>query len=337
MIPAQQLMSTSANRIHVPTELSVQREALAVVLNEPGCIALNRLALSEPGDDDVVVDIEWSGISTDAERLLWSGRAPSQSRVGYPVVTGYESVGRIREAGSRTRFTLGDRVFVPGARCFGATSGQLGAAASRLVVPGAQVVPVQQSLEESAVLMALAASAQHALNATETGAVDLVVGHGVLGRLIARVAMANGTEAPLVWETSAARRDGADGYTVIDPTLDRRRDYRSIIDTSGDSQLLERLISGLEPGGNLVLAGCYPEPLRFAFTPAYQRKLHITVATDWHPDDLIAVKGLAETGCLSLDDLITHRCPAEQVSDAYRTAFSDPGCLKMILDWRGRQ
>jgi len=149
--------------------------------------------------------------------------------------------------------------------------------------------------------------------------------------------MANGTAAPVVWETSAARRDGADGYTVIDPALDSRKDYRSIIDTSGDSQLLEQLISGLEPGGNLVLAGCYPEPLRFVFAPANQRKLHITVSTDWYPDDLIAVKGLAETGCLSLDDLITHRCPAEQASDAYRTAFSDPGCLKMILDWRGRQ
>ena len=315
----------------------MQREALAVVLNEPGCIALNRLALCEPGDDDVVVDIEWSGISTGAERLLWSGQTPAKSGFGYPVVPGYESVGRIREAGSRTRFALGDRVFVPGARCFGSTSGQLGAAASCLVVPGAQVVPVQQSLEESAVLMALAASAQHALNATESGAVDLVVGHGVLGRLIARVAMANGTEAPVVWETSAARRDGADGYTVIDPALDHRRDYRSIIDTSGDSQLLEHLISRLEPGGNLVLAGCYSEPLSFAFVPSTQRHLQIDVATDWHPADLIAVKGLAETGCLSLDDLITHRCPAEQASDAYRTAFSDPGCLKMILDWRGRQ
>ena len=330
-------MPTIANRFDVPKELSVQREALAVVLNEPGCIALNRLALCEPGDDDVVVDIEWSGISTDAERLLWSGQTPAQFGVGYPVVPGYESVGRIREAGSRTRFVLGERVFVPGARCFGSAVGQLGAAASRLVVPGAQVVPVQQSLEESAVLMALAASAQHALNATEAGAVDLVVGHGVLGRLIARVAMANGTSAPVVWEPSAARRDGADGYSVIDPALDRRRDYRSIIDTSGDSILLERLISGFEPGGNLVLAGCYPEPLSFAFSPAYQRRLQITVAADWHPDDLIAVKGLAETGCLSLDDLITHRCPAVQASDAYRTAFSDPGCLKMILDWRGYQ
>jgi hypothetical protein len=47
----------SLNPSLVQTESSHQREALAVVLNEPGCIALNRLALSETGDDDVVVDI----------------------------------------------------------------------------------------------------------------------------------------------------------------------------------------------------------------------------------------------------------------------------------------
>ena len=327
----------SLNPSLVQTESSHQREALAVVLNEPGCIALNRLALSEPGDGDVVVDIEWSGISTGTERLLWSGRLPASPGIRYPLVPGFESVGRIREAGSRVRVAVGERVFVPGARCFGAASGHFGGAASRLVVPGAHVVPVQQSLEESAVLMALAATAQHALSATDLGAVDLVIGHGVLGRLIARVAMANGTPAPVVWESNAVRRDGADGYTVVDPAEDDRRDYRSIIDVSGDSVLLESLISNLAPGASVVFAGCYPEPLSFAFAPALQRELRLSVAADWRPDDLIVVKGLAETGCLSLDDLITHRCPAEKASDAYRTAFSDPGCLKMILDWRGRQ
>jgi 3-hydroxyethyl bacteriochlorophyllide a dehydrogenase len=314
-----------------------RREALAVVLNEPGSIALNRLTLNEPGDDDVVVDVEWSGISTGAERLLWSGRMPVLPGLGYPLVPGFESVGRIREAGSRARVMLGERVFVPGARCFGAASSYFGGAASRLVVPGAQVIPVQQSLEESAVLMALAATAQHALSATELGTVDLVIGHGVLGRLIARVAMANGTPAPVVWEPSAARRDGADGYTVIDPADDDQRDYRSIIDVSGDAELLDTLISHLAPGASIVLAGSYADSLSFSFAPAFQRELRLCVAADWRPDDLIAVKGLAETGCLSLDDLITHRCPAEEASDAYRTAFSDPGCLKMILDWRGRQ
>jgi 3-hydroxyethyl bacteriochlorophyllide a dehydrogenase len=46
---------------------------------------------------------------------------------------------------------------------------------------------------------------------------------------------------------------------------------------------------------------------------------------------------MAESGRLSLDGLITHRHPAAEADAAYRTAFGDPACLKMILDWRNVQ
>ena len=52
--------------------------ALAVVLEAPERLVLSRLALTAPTDEDVVVDVEWSGISTGTERLLWSGRRFSQ-------------------------------------------------------------------------------------------------------------------------------------------------------------------------------------------------------------------------------------------------------------------
>jgi 3-hydroxyethyl bacteriochlorophyllide a dehydrogenase len=48
----------------------------------------------------------------------------------------------------------------------------------------------------------------------------------------------------------------------------------------------------------------------------------------------VAVRALAESGLLSLDGLITHRADATSADAAYRTAFGDPACLKMILDWR---
>ena len=37
---------------------------------------------------------------------------------------------------------------------------------------------------------------------------------------------------------------------------------------------------------------------------------------------------------LSLDGLITHHAAADEADRAYRTAFGDAGCLKMVLDWR---
>ena len=307
-------------------------DTLAVVLQAPERLVLSRLDLTPPGDADVVVDVEWSGISTGTERLLWSGRMPSFPGMGYPLVPGYESVGRIAAAGSASGARVGERVFVPGARCFGEVRGLFGGAAARVVVPAEKVVAVDEAIAgEEAVLLALAATAQHAIAGGATP--DLIIGHGVLGRLLARLAVLQGGE-PVVWERDPKRRDGGEGYRVVHPDEDLRRDYRAIYDVSGDPQILDTLIARLAPGGEVVLAGFYSEPLAFAFPPAFMREARIRVAAEWKLADLTRVRELAATGRLSLGGLITHRSGAEEADAAYRTAFGDPACLKMVLDWR---
>ncbi|MFM9915139.1 MAG: chlorophyll synthesis pathway protein BchC [Rhizobacter sp.] len=306
---------------------------MAVVLERPEQLVLSRLDLSEATDEDVTVDIEWSGISTGTERLLWSGRMPAFPGMGYPLVPGYESVGRVAKAGSLSGRAIGDRVFVPGAKCFGDVRGLFGGAAAHVVLPGARTIPFAEHLAEQGVLLALAATAYHAHSMDGLKQPDLIIGHGVLGRMIARLAVLAGGK-PTVWETNPVRRAGAIGYDVVDPSEDARRNYSCICDVSGDSSLLDTLISRLAPGGEVVLAGFYDEPLTFVFPPAFMREARIRIAAQWQPSDLVAVRNLAESGRLSLDGLITHRADAMQADTAYRTAFGDPTCLKMILDWR---
>jgi 3-hydroxyethyl bacteriochlorophyllide a dehydrogenase len=306
-------------------------DTLAVVLQAPQRLTLDRLALTPPGAEDVVVDIDWSGVSTGTERLLWSGRMPHFPGMGYPLVPGYESVGRIVEAGPASGRKVGESVFVPGARCFGDVRGLFGGAAARVVSPGSRVLALDADLGESGVLLALAATAQHAIAGGSLP--DLIVGHGVLGRLIARIAVASGGE-PVVWETNPTRHDGADGYAVLHPDGDPRRDYRSIYDVSGDAGLLDTLVARLAKGGEIVLAGFYAEPLSFSFPPAFAREARLRIAAEWAPADLTHVGDLIAKGLVSLDGLVTHRRPAADAPEAYRTAFDDPGCLKMVLDWR---
>ena len=306
-------------------------QAAAVVLSAPQDLALHDLPLDAAGPADVVVDVEWSGISTGTERLLWSGTMPAFPGMGYPLVPGYESVGRVVQAGAASGQREGDQVFVPGAKCFGPVRGLFGGAASRLVVPGARVTPIPD-LGRRGVLLALAATAQHAL---AEALPDLIVGHGVLGRLLARLAVLRGV-APVVWETNPARADGAVGYTVTDPADDNRRDYRCIIDVSGDAGLLDTLIGRLAPGGEVVLAGFYSDRLGFAFAPAFMREARLRITAQWQPADLAAAAALAASGALSLDGLITHHEAAADAPSAYRTAFNDAACLKMILDWSHR-
>lgn len=318
--------------------MSISTDTLAVVLASPEHLQLERLALSPRGEDDLLVEVEWSGISTGTERLLWSGRMPPFPGMGYPLVPGYESVGRVAEAAANSAFRPGDRVFVPGANCFGPVRGLFGGAAQRLVVPARRVVAVDEALGEDAVLMALAATAYHAVARGGTcehpEPPELIVGHGVLGRLLARLNVAAGCTNTVVWETDARRQDGARGYTVLHPDDDPRRDYKSVCDVSGDAAMLDVLMQRLAPGGEIVLAGFYPDRVSFAFPPAFMREARIRVAAEWQRPDLLAVKALIESGVLPLDGLVTHHCEADQADQAYRTAFGDAGCLKMILDWR---
>ncbi|MBU1444341.1 MAG: chlorophyll synthesis pathway protein BchC [Gammaproteobacteria bacterium] len=306
---------------------------LAVVLERPEHLALSRLVLDEATDADVVVDIEWSGISTGTERLLWSGRMPQFPGMGYPLVPGYESVGRIRSAGATSGAQVGQRVFVPGAKCFGDVKGLFGGAAATVVLPGARTLAFDEALGEQGVLLALAATALHVSASADGRQPDLIIGHGVLGRMIARIAVAAGA-TPVVWEKNPARSGGALGYEVIEPGADARRDYRCICDVSGDAGLLDTLISRLAPQGEVVLAGFYDQAISFAFAPAFMREARLRIASQWQPQDLVAVRSMVESGRLSLDGLITHRAEPADADNAYRTAFGDPACLKMVLDWR---
>ncbi len=309
-------------------------DTIAVVLQAPERLSLNRVQLTPAGEADVVIDIEWSGISTGTERLLYSGRMPPFPGLGYPLVPGYESVGLVTAAGPAAGVAVGTRVFVPGARCYGDIRGLFGGAAARVVVPGARVTPIGDQLGEQGVLLALAATAYHAVAAPGAVLPELIIGHGVLGRLLARLVVAQGG-APLVWERNPERGIGAVGYTVLDPDADERRDYRCICDVSGDSGILDTLIARLAPGGEIVLAGFYSDRVSFAFPPAFMREARIRIAAEWREPDLLATRQLVQAGQLSLDGLITHRRDATQAEAAYRTAFGDPGCLKMVLDWRG--
>lgn len=312
----------------------------AIVFEQPRHLAVRELSLTPPSASDVVVDIAWSSISAGTERLLWEGRMPMFPGMGYPLVPGYESVGTVISTGdaldattaSANAIKVGATVFVPGANCYGPdVRGLFGGASRRVVVPASRVIAIDPSLKEKATLLALAATALHALRG---GALlpDLVIGHGVFGRLTARLIRALGGSCT-VWEKHEARMAGAQQYSVTTAEADARRDYTCIFDASGDAAMLDQLVMRLAKNGEIVLAGFYSTPIQFAFPPAFMKEARLRIAAEWSPKDLADCVALHTSGSLSLDGLITDISPAERADEAYRAAFDDPRCLKMVLDW----
>ena len=308
-------------------------ETNAVILAAPGILGLDSVGLVAPTADDLVVNISHSGISTGTEKLFWSGQMPPFPGMGYPLVPGYEAAGEVVEAGSNTAFKVGERVFAPGASCYEGAFGLFGGSAARLVTKASRVTRIDAGLGAEGALLALAATARHAMAGPGKSVPDLIIGHGVLGRLLARLTIAAGAPAPTVWEINPDRATGAVGYEVTAPEADTRRNYQSIYDASGRSHLLNDLVMRLVKGGEIVLAGFYTQPLSFTFPPAFMKEARFRIAAEWAPDDLIATRSLVESGALSLGGLITHTRPAADASAAYELAFTDPACLKMILDW----
>lgn len=326
----------------LPGAEALPTRATAVVFEEPGRLAMRELALAEPKPGDVVVDVEWTGISTGTERLLWKGTMPFFPGLGFPLVPGYETVGRVRWAGPESGRAVGERVFLPGSYSFPELRNLFGGAGQVLVAPGARAQLIGEEFGAEGMLLSLAATAMHCIRGhTPDGQPlvlpDLVIGHGALGRLVARLVLALGGAAPTVWEIEPRRMQGAQGYAVVRPEDDARRDYRCICEVSGANGLLDTLVGRLAKGGEVVIGGFYTEPLAFAYVPAFLRGARLRVAAEFGPADMAAVRELALAGTLSLDGLVTHRVAAVDqaaVAGAYATAFGDPDCIKMVLDWR---
>ena len=314
-------------------------KAQAIVFEAPQSIAVRTLELAPMGPRDVEVAVSFSGISTGTERLLWDGTMPPFPGLSYPLVPGYETVGTVAQMGAEvTGLSLGDLVFLPGSYAFQGVQNIFGGSGSRLVVPHERAVKLDAALGVKGVLLALAATAHHVFTVGREGLPlaypDLIIGHGIMGRLLARMVVAAGKPAPVVWETQAVRQSGALGYGVIHPDEDARKDYRCICDVSGDSGILNRVIPKMAPGGEVVLAGFYKQDLSFSYAMAFMREASIRVAAQWKKHDLDAVLAMFHDGSLPLEGLITHFETPQRAQQAYEVAFGDPQCLKMVIDWR---
>lgn len=330
--------------------MRAQMTSEAVVFNAPGRLELRQVELKPQTVDDLVVKIDYSGISTGTEKLLWQGDMPQFPGLGYPLVPGYEAVGTVVSAGDACTTPPGTRVFVPGSSCFcGDVRGLFGASASTLVVREHRTHPIGALAKDQAVLLALAATAmhilthrlqkhsdggRHSLSTIATQAPELIVGHGVLGQLLARLCLAVGAEAPVVWETNPARRHTTAGYNVIAQSDDDYHQYTRICDVSGaGGSLFDQLIARLARGGTLILGGFYSNKVAFTFPAAFMREVELTISAEWKPEDMRLVQSLIKANKLSLDGLVSHQEPAARASSVYSQAFNDPECLKMVLDW----
>ncbi|MCB0062979.1 MAG: zinc-binding dehydrogenase [Caldilineaceae bacterium] len=321
---------------------AAERQTQAVVISEPGNVALQQVALKQPEPTDVVIRTVYTSISAGTERMLLAGQMP-HPMLSLPVVPGYETVGRIVAIGTEVDPVWQDRlVYVGGALCYDGVNAAWGGQAAELFADVSRVIPLDGVELQQGVLLALAATALHGIDRAAPAAGErlLVLGQGPVGQLAARIARQRG-----VWVAVADRTPSRLARAVADQVINVEETpvtealtepVTTIVEATGSMAALTAALPQLAQGGTILLLGYYNK-LDLPYMPLFLKEAQLLTAKEWAPGDLLRCRDMLADGSLAVAPLITHCAPITEVTQAYKTALDDPDCLKLVLDWSALQ
>jgi 2-desacetyl-2-hydroxyethyl bacteriochlorophyllide A dehydrogenase len=327
------------------------RTSHSVWFTGPRQIEVREAPVPAPGDGEIVVQATRSLISAGTEMLVYRGdttpgdRLPptSEGTLPFPVKYGYQTVGRVIEAGPGSGFAVGDRVFArhPHQDVF------------RIAALPALVAPVPAGVGDNAAsLLNLTRVALTGILdvPVKTGEVAVVLGQGIVGMMCARIAGLNAGKV-IVADRFAKRRELALAYgadAAVEPgevaaavaALSRGRGADVVYEASGAPSALQSAIEIAADRGEIVAISLYGKqdvPLRLA--PEFHfRRLRITSsqATDQPRWDWVrrteASFELLER--LDTTEMISAAVPLRRAAEAYDLVDRDPeNVLGVILDY----
>lgn len=217
--------------------------------------------------------------------------------------------------------------------------------------------------DETAAFLPLASVALHALRRSklELGEQILIIGLGIIGQIAVTLAKMQGAGKVIVMDTSEqrlelARLRGADAM-ILPGNEDPEKRIKSlthgegvpvILDATGNTRHIPENFRLAALGGRIVTIGIIDEQVAFTFKKEFmQRELTLLAASQprcpivptiyqrWtqQANRQYLLELMAE-GKIPVDDLITHRFPANEAPQVYEwLKQADPSLLGCILDW----
>lgn len=313
-------------------------QARAVVIPAANEIVLREVALTPAGDNDVTIETIYTSISAGTERMLLAGQMP-HPMLQFPVIPGYETVGRIIATGSNVPSEMRTKiVYVGGARCYSAVNPAWGGQASHLHADYTRVIALDGMEAAHGVLLALAATALHGVDIAGdiTGKRVLILGQGPVGQIAARIALTRGAEV-IVVDRVASRLALAKASQIVDVSEQSLAEQKItpcevIIEASGSMAALTSTLGVLANNGRVVLLGYYDE-IQLPYMPLFLKQAQLLTAKEWAPGDLQRCRDMIVSGDLDVAPLLTHTQHINNLQAAYQVALSDLDCLKLLLTW----
>lgn len=318
-----------------------------IVFTKPNVAEVLTEEMRDPGDNEVLVRLARSAISSGTERANLSGNPyvtwfDTSGIARFPRITGYSSAGIVEKAGKNVRSVVpGDRV-----------ANYWSVHAKYNVLPEKNVVKIPDNVSfADGALLHISTFPMAAIRKCrlEIGESALVMGQGVLGMIAVKLLRAAGAVPIIAVDPIAEKREqaliiGAD--YAFDPNDEHFAE--NVKKLTGVGAALNQCLDCMARLGRVALLGCTRSS---DFNVDYYHKVHgpgITLigahtnarpGSDSYPgywttrDDMIAVCKLIEYGRLSLSDMVAEQHSPEEAPAVYGRLLKEKGFPLVQFDW----
>ena len=322
----------------------------AVVFRKANTPELEEFDIPSLNPDEILVEIDYSGISIGTERSIITGERTSNGT--FPLVPGYMASGTVLEVGNKvSKYKVGDKVCGLGNRIEGEINSVWGAQASLQVLAEANChkIPEGVAMKQAAIFV-LPGVGLNAASMAEISEQDtvLISGQGLIGNFFGQWCRARGAKVITI-EPDSVRADISRQYVtehVLNPFDDNLE--KQIAEISGgkvnvvvEATANKNLISNASRFLNMSMDS------KMVFLSWYEGDITLPYA-DFHNNQVKAyfptgggneitqravLEGFA-SGCLKADAMIKTVSPTEALGVYKKVCAGDNSLLAITINWK---
>ena len=322
----------------------------AIVFREANKPQVEEIEVPALKDDEVMVDIEYSGVSIGTESSIFSGKRTQNGT--FPLVSGYMATGAIIEKGRNSGILKkGDRVAVVGARLDCDVNSVWGAHNSIQVISAANAIPVPEKAPMKDAAMFIMSNV--GLNAVSMAEVNeqetvLISGQGLIGQMFGQWSRARGAKVITI-EPDPQRAVLSKKYVtqyVLNPFKDDIAKSISeltsgkgpdvVVEATASAKLISESTKLLRPHSKMVFLSWYPEEISINFSHFhnnYVRALFPMGSGNTKTTEA-TLNGIA-MNTITFGENITDVYSFDKAVDGFKRLIEgDRSVMGMVIDWR---
>ena len=333
-------------------------ESHAVVFTGPNQIAFQKILSPEPGPEDVVVELHFSWISNGTEGSFMRGERISGDvawRPGdpapFPMVAGYQKVGRVLSVGAAVRgFSLGDWVFATMSKVCGMFENRFAGHVSPSVCEQKSLLRLPAGADPvafSGLVLAQVGYNCGTRSPVKPGQVAVVMGDGLVGNWAGQTLAQLGAKVVMVGRhTDRLAKFARFGATVASGSDNGLAGVRALglgpvqvlVETTGSAQVMRDWLPQMARGGHMAIAGFYRPAGEVNLQEALQQfrnsEISFDLVSGWTLERLEETWRWVADGRLDTLSLVSHRFQVERAAEAWALIESkrEP-VLGVVLEW----